>query len=253
MKYNINNKMILVATLSSFTLSGCIAKNEVKSTPIVYNKFSQKVDSSWGKRENSWRNRPSKSWKSVNKKDDCVNCYATEINPNKRTLQRATTVNSFATNRRVVTYDYSKAPSEQTVNKNYYQYSKLPKNESLYDTTASNTLYYGAYDYTVAPSSVTPKYQNVKMITQPKNRYSSNGSYVSGASIQVGAFRHYSGAKRVAKKYDLLSSKYHVKIATKIQGNRPLHRVRIEGFSSQNEAKKFMERYAINDAFLVRR
>jgi hypothetical protein len=255
MKYNINNQMILLATLSTFTFSGCVAKNEVKSMPISYNQFSEKVNQSWKKRGDSWK-KASKPWQNVSKNsnkkdDDCVDCYATDIDAKKRTLKQIK-VNRIANNE-IITYDYSKAPSEQTINKNYYEYQGSQGSESVYDKTAINTLHYGAYDYTVASSVIKPKTKRLKVAQQPKNVYSSKGSYVSGTTIQVGAFRHYSGAKKIAKKYDLLSSKYNVKIETGIKENTPIHRVRIEGFTNTKEAKKFILRYAISDAFLVRR
>ena len=251
MKYNINNKMVLLATLSSFAFTGCIAKNEVKSMPIAYHPVSQKVNKSWKKKENSWKT-VAKPWKSASKNStDCVDCYASDIDANKRTSPR-TKVNRVASNE-TITYDYSKAPSEQTIANNYYESKKPQRSESLYAKTAINTLHYGAYDYTVTSSDVKPKHQSIKVAQRPKNIYSSTGSYVSGTSIQVGAFRHYSGAKKTARKYGVLSSKYNVKIETGVKGNSPIHRVRIEGFHSKSEAKKFMRRYAINDAFLVRR
>jgi hypothetical protein len=70
-------------------------------------------------------------------------------------------------------------------------------------------------------------------------------------SIQVGAFRRYKGAKIYAKRYSLLSSRYKTVIKNGFKDNIPIYRVRIEGFSSKREAKKFMARYSLNSAFLV--
>ncbi len=72
-------------------------------------------------------------------------------------------------------------------------------------------------------------------------------------SIQVGAFRKYAGAKVYAKRYSLLTSQYNVEIKENVKDNEPIYRVQIEGFSNQNEAKKFMARYGLNGAFLVSR
>ncbi len=72
-------------------------------------------------------------------------------------------------------------------------------------------------------------------------------------SIQVGAFRRYKGAKIYAKRYSLLSRKYKTVIKNEFKENRPIYRVRIEGFSNENEARKFMSRYSLNGAFLVSR
>ena len=72
-------------------------------------------------------------------------------------------------------------------------------------------------------------------------------------AIQVGAFREYAGAKVYAKKYDLLSDQYNVEIQENIKDDLPLYRVRIEGFTNEFEAQKFITRYELNGAFLVRK
>ena len=56
-----------------------------------------------------------------------------------------------------------------------------------------------------------------------------------------------------AKRYSLLTRKYNVEIKENVQDNRPIYRVQIEGFSNENEAREFMNRYGLNGAFLVRR
>lgn len=78
-------------------------------------------------------------------------------------------------------------------------------------------------------------------------------TFSNKTAIQVGAFRQYAGAKQYAKKYDLLSNKYNVEIRKNIEDARPLYRVRIEGFSNKSEAKKFITRYNLSGAFLVRK
>jgi len=70
-------------------------------------------------------------------------------------------------------------------------------------------------------------------------------------SIQVGAFRRYKGAKIYAKRYSLLSRSHKAVIKNGFKDNIPIYRVRIEGFSSKREAKRFMTRYSLNSAFLV--
>ena len=77
-------------------------------------------------------------------------------------------------------------------------------------------------------------------------------SFSNKTSIQVGAFRKYAGAKVYAKKYDLLSNRYNVEIKKNVEENRPLYRVRIEGFSNRSEAKEFILKYGLTEAFLVR-
>lgn len=83
----------------------------------------------------------------------------------------------------------------------------------------------------------------------PKIRAFSNKT-----SIQVGAFRQYTGAKVYAKRYALLNNQYSVQIKEDIEDAKPLYRVQIEGFKSDTEAKEFMTQYGLlNGAFLVRK
>ncbi|MCH9740133.1 MAG: SPOR domain-containing protein, partial [Epsilonproteobacteria bacterium] len=75
----------------------------------------------------------------------------------------------------------------------------------------------------------------------------------SKISVQVGAFRKYAGAKVYAKRYSLLSDQYNVEIKQEMKDAQPLYKVRIEGFTSDKEAREFMLRYSIDGAFLVRK
>ncbi|MCK4442305.1 MAG: SPOR domain-containing protein [Sulfurovaceae bacterium] len=72
-------------------------------------------------------------------------------------------------------------------------------------------------------------------------------------SIQVGAFRRYKGAKIYARRYSLLSNQYKTIIKKDMKNNKPIYRVRIEGFPNKHKAKFFISRYSLNGAFLVRR
>jgi hypothetical protein len=79
-------------------------------------------------------------------------------------------------------------------------------------------------------------------------------SYASNkTSIQVGAFRRYAGAKIYAKRYSLLSSRYKTIIKKDMLYGKPIYRVRIKGFKNKREARRFMSRYSLSGAFLVRR
>jgi len=89
--------------------------------------------------------------------------------------------------------------------------------------------------------------RDIKVITVPNRRI------IGKTSIQVGAFRRYAGAKIYAKRYSLLSSKYKTIIRKDILDGKPIYRVRIKGFKNAREAKKFMSRYSLSGAFLVRR
>lgn len=74
---------------------------------------------------------------------------------------------------------------------------------------------------------------------------------VKSVSIQLGAFRRYSGAKKYLKKYGILSSKYKVTIKAGAKDQKPIYRVRIEGFTSRSKAKEFKLKYGLAGAFLV--
>ena len=96
-------------------------------------------------------------------------------------------------------------------------------------------------------------------ISNPYNSIESVGSYSyidnfsKKTAIQVGAFRRYAGAKIYAKRYGLLDKQYKTVIKKDIEDGKPLYRVRIEGFSSERDARAFMSRYSLNGAFLVRK
>ena len=136
-----------------------------------------------------------------------------------------------------------------------YAFDISSKNEHVANIT--DTKNYGSYSYSVESNNVYREAEQIKVT--PKLRYfnssrdSFNTRLTSNTTIQVGAFRHYSGAKKIARKYSLLSSQDSVKIETGTKDGLPIHRVRISGFHSKGQAKAFMQRYAISDAFLVRR
>jgi len=54
-------------------------------------------------------------------------------------------------------------------------------------------------------------------------------------------------------RYSLLSSEYKTVIKKNIKDSKPIYKVRILGFKDIQEAKDFMYRYNLDDAFLVRR
>jgi len=218
---NININTILLLTVSTFMINGCVVKN--KPNNIMHNlakNHTQKV---------SWNNI------SRGKRNDCVNCYATAI--------KSTEVVS-----KIDTMDYSKLPSASN---NAF----MKSNETISNDKTIDTLHYDTYDYTLTSNDTDFKnksYKNVYMTPQVSPLYSSRGNYSTATTaIQIGAFRRYAGAQIYVKKYNALSSRYNVTIKTGVKDNKPLHRVRIEGFSNRTEAKNFMARYGITDAFLV--
>ncbi len=75
----------------------------------------------------------------------------------------------------------------------------------------------------------------------------------SKISVQVGAFRKHAGAKVYAKRYSLLTDQYSVKIKKEFKDAQSIYRVQVQGFSTEHEAKRFIRKYGIDGAFLVRR
>jgi len=207
------NKLLTLTTIGAISMSGCTSK-----TIQIMDTKVNKVTVPQVKQEKVPK------WKSLtnSKKEECVDCYATI---SKKSIER---VNNMASNSTVVyDYDYSKALSDVDSVNNI----KLEeyKNPYLVDESYSDNR----------DESLYAKIENKKLSS--KN------------SIQVGAFRKYAGAKVYAKRYSLLTRKYNVEIKENVQDNRPLYRVQIEGFSNENEAREFMNRYGLNGAFLVRR
>jgi len=207
------NKLLTLTTIGAISMSGCTSK-----TVQIMDTKVNKVTVPQVKQE-----RVSK-WKSLtnSKKEECVDCYATI---SKKSIER---VNNMASNSTVVyDYDYSKTLSDvDSVNNIKLEEYKNPYLvDELYSDNRDESLY--------------TKIENKKLSS--KN------------SIQVGAFRKYAGAKVYAKRYSLLTRKYNVEIKENVQDNRPLYRVQIEGFSNENEAREFMNRYGLNGAFLVKR
>ena len=136
MKYGINNKMVLIATLSSFALSGCISKYEVKNAPVTSNQFSQSVSKAWKKSSSPW-----KSVKSAKADVECVNCYAAD----SVLASNETEVASYEANNIQITYDYSGAPQE-LMGEVYEVSPHIASNENYRN---------GMYDYNDAYASNT--------------------------------------------------------------------------------------------------
>ncbi len=231
----LNNKLILLTAVSTFIVSGCVAKSDFQKSS-----FSQPKDLI--KKASSWKNI-------TKKKSECPDCYAVDMD-----VKESVQLKSFEPKEERITYDYSNAP--KSFEDSYVEYRAKISTPS-YVNNAIDTQSYGTYDYseTLADNSIAEEKIKVtpKMSYVNSSRDSFNAKLTSDTTIQVGAFRHYSGAKKIAQKYSLLSSQYSVKIETGMKENRPIHRVRISGFHSKGQAKLFMERYASNDAFLVRR
>jgi len=159
---------------------------------------------------------PWKKADSNTKKEDCVDCYA-DLDLDKKTPK-------VVKHKKEIVYAFSDTHSEaKTYNNN-------------------------GYKYTIAKSDTNPKALEFKDKAYVEKKSKSS---VKTVAIQVGAFRHYTGAKKYVKKYAILSSKYKVTIKTGAKDQKPLYRVRIEGFASKSQAKEFKRKYGLVGAFLV--
>jgi rare lipoprotein A len=128
------------------------------------------------------------------------------------------------------------------------QKDEIQNQEDLYFVSDSSNI---EYDYSASPFArdhlewidsdpYSPKKHSLIEIS-------------SKISVQVGAFRRYAGAKVYAKRYSLLTDQYRVKIKKEFKDALPIYRVRLYGFSSEREARRFIRQYGIDGAFLVRR
>jgi len=236
-----NTKTILFFSISTLMMNGCIPKNElvVMSPKRVMVSSNVMQTKKLVQPQNTWKRfKPSVVKKGSTNKQDCVDCYASPI-------------------------DYSKPPSAS--NNAFSRTVKEPFKSAYAKNKISNTKYYGSYAYTEKVSNkiaIVDNYEKVNankyvlpVISTMNNSYGSYNTFSnnSNISIQVGAFRKYSGAKRYMKRYSALSSNYRVIIKTGRKNNQPLYRVQIEGFKNDMIAKRFMDSYGIQGAFLVRR
>jgi len=132
------------------------------------------------------------------------------------------------------------------------------KKESVYsysDSTnnISSIQSKDGYKYQVSSSDIDHKKENNKRkvrsaISNSKINYSNSQEI----AIQVGAFRRYDGAKLYAEKYAILSeNKYNVAIIAGTKDQKPIYRVRIEGFYSKGKAEEFKIKYGLRHVFLV--
>jgi len=164
-------------------------------------------------------------------KEDCVDCFASI--PSKGTSSNKSE-NKNLEKEKVYEYDDSKASSENYV-----------KDNNGYDYKVSKADAYKEHASGVKKKSKVILYDNNTVSASKSKVYSDE------IAIQVGAFRRYAGAKVYAKKYALLSSRYKVEIQAGAKDNKPLYRVRIEGFSSEYKAREFKKKYSLSGAFLV--
>jgi cell division septation protein DedD len=223
------NTIVLTAmTLSVFSVTGCISK-----TIEVPNNYEIKEETSvWKNLDEETQKKDVEAFPSFKilkkssteiSKEDCKDCYV-DISkpPSKKNESSEETLEK----EKVYTYDPSNVPA------NTY---KKKESGSGYEYKTSSTDIY----------EKNPKEKEKASLSSPK--------LVTKVAIQVGAFRRYAGAKVYAKKYDLLSTQYGVKIETGVKDQKPLYRVKIEGFANKREALEFKDKYSLSGAFLVRK
>ena len=263
-----NKKTVLFFSISTLMINGCVSNHELK---IVSPKRVAMSSSTSMPTKNIVQSK--KSWKKfkplvIKQKDqnkvDCIDCYAAPLNYPKhssiskrsfsRTVKKPFKISesNYAT-----PIDYSEPPSSL----------RNPFQESNDLTNVSSTKHYGSYSYMEKSSdriatSESYEYENENLnsyllpdVSTMNNSYGTYDTFSNNPSIsiQVGAFRQYSGAKRYLRRYSALSNKYRTTIKTGQKDNQPIYRVQIEGFKSDIEAKRFMNSYGIEGAFLVRR
>ena len=213
-----NNRIVLMA-LGALLINGCVVKEKFVSNSTFMKKDSKQKLSD--KKKFSWKKFKTSSNKT------CVDCYALPVDGNEMRMAKLNKNEVFS-------YDYSNAPVDTFNNTIDYSVPAISRIESVRPNPYANDEQY----YVTKPIS----YIN-----------NSNGDYATTVAVQVGAFRRYEGAKVYTEKYNHLPQQFHVKIETAMEGNKPLHRVKIEGFKTRGEAQKFISRYDIYDAFLVSR
>jgi len=249
-----NTKTILFVSISTLMINGCVSKHE-RITMVPQRVM---VPSTVVPTQNSWpifEEPVVIDQTNINKKD-CIDCYAAPIYSSKPSVSKR----SFA--KRVVTKPFK---ISSNVKRSFSRRAIRPLASTYTKKEIMNTKHYGSYAYTEKASDRIAKIDNYEstnanryvlpVVSPMNNSYRSYGAFSNNSdiSIQVGAFRQYSGAKRYVKRYSLLSNNYRTIIKTGNKNNQPIYRVRIEGFKNNMEAKQFMNSYGIQGAFLVRR
>jgi len=230
--YRFDKKNVLYFSIAVLVLQGCNTSHELSPKPIsqkAVNEVSETLKTSGAK--NVWNKKPLPLGK-IDK--ECIDCYAKPITETNVPLEIETPI----------------VKEVSPTNRTYYAKVNTNLNKSI-----------GGYDFIETDADRSVQSDLMVNTQQTKAKHSMISAYDSyaedysshGLAIQVGAFRAYSGAKTIRKQYDKLSKKYKIAIKTGTKGNKPIHRVRIEGFKSSGEAKKFMNRYGLKDAFLVRK
>lgn len=219
----INKELILLSTLSSMLLTtGCFANSEtvVESQSNWKAKLSSNKDTS--------QECEGDVCLAVISKPKTESKPEVKLEPQSRIEEEAPLFRLTETD--VVVGDETITPAE---NPYFAQNSKIE-----YDYSASPFL----EDHIDIMETVSTNYsENIEVIA--KNEI----------SVQVGAFRNFSGAQKYAKRYSLMNRQYSVSIEEDSIRRKSLYRVHVNGFKSTIEANSFISRYGTQGAFLVRR
>ena len=97
------------------------------------------------------------------------------------------------------------------------------------------------------------KVQSAATIAQRKRTKTETRIKLSNFGVQVGAFKRYAGAQVYKRKYATLDSRYKpvIKKFSDVDG-KPLYRVWLMGFGSEQEARDFKNCNDLEGAFIVR-
>ncbi len=89
------------------------------------------------------------------------------------------------------------------------------------------------------------------IITAGRNKKES--VQLTNFSVQIGSFRKEKGSRIYKNRYNNYLNRYKTSIVKGIYLNKPIYRVWLNGFKSENEAKDFIRRGDFLGAFIVRR
>lgn len=74
---------------------------------------------------------------------------------------------------------------------------------------------------------------------------------ISRFAVQIGAFKNLQGAEIYQRKYQQVEGRYHANVKSQEEESGVIHRVWLEGFRSEEEARDFIDRSGIPGAFVV--
>ncbi len=76
---------------------------------------------------------------------------------------------------------------------------------------------------------------------------------INDFSVQIGSFRRKEGAKIYQNRYNNYKNRYNTVIVKGLYQGRPIYRVWLNGFKSENEARDFIKSGDFAGAFVVRK